>query len=801
MKRIGLQLWLITIIGGLALAAAACDGGTVAPAAPVVGDTLFTSAPPDYGGWGYGFEDDANTRGEAGVPSGDQGGQATPEREIEEADIVKVVGTTLYALNMYRGLYVIDIANPDAPAIRGHLDTFGYPVEMYVRDDRAYLVLSNYFRIWRDPANPYAEIGSAVVAVDVSNGDSPVELSRFYLPGYVTDTRVVGDVLYGVSNRYSWFSYYYPSDDWQDTTHVLSINIADPFDIHEVDALAFPRDGGWDNHVHVTSQAIYVATTYYGDDGYQTQLRYVNISDPAGALSIGAEWTVEGIVQDRWQMDEHNGVFRLVTPDNWWNNSQPKVHTYRVYSPTQIVKLAEMELQLPRPESLTAVRFDGDRAYIVTYERVDPLFVVDLSDPTAPVQAGELEMPGWLDHIVPRGDRLIALGHDDSGGDTVLAVSLFDVSDAYNPTLLARVEAGEGWGWLTDERDNYDKVFKVLDNEGLILLPFMQCGTDGYWRCTGGVQLVDFTSTTLTKRATVAHEGYIRRALLAGGRLMTLSDQRLQVLDITDRDHPAKTADLTLSRNVTQLAAIGDYGIQLVGDWYSGETKIVIVPMGNPDLGAEVAELEIDAPYARLFTNGNHVYVLHRDRESYEKLYLTPIDLSDPAAPVKRAALELPEGVFDYYGYYYGWWMWGYWGYPRMDEVVQVNGSTLVFHAVRSWAWCNDCEADRLIVVDLSTPDVPVIAAGDEGDELRLDNRDWVAGLKVVDGRLYFTHYNVLNFTDLDGRPMVRYYINHVDVSDPYAPVIGAPINVPGVLLGADHGRGEIYTVDYQYQH
>ena len=221
----GVSLWVYSLIGGILMVLAACQGGTVAPSAPVVGDQSFSSAPPDYGGWRGGYAEDGATNSAA--PTGEQGATTPAEREIEEADIVKVEGNTLYALNTYRGLYIIDITNPDAPAIQGHLDVYGYPIEMYVRDNRAYLVLSNYFRIWRHGASPNAEIGSAVVAVDITLPESPVELSRYYLPGYVTDTRIVGDVLYGVSNRYSWFGYYYPTDDWEDTTHVVSINIAD----------------------------------------------------------------------------------------------------------------------------------------------------------------------------------------------------------------------------------------------------------------------------------------------------------------------------------------------------------------------------------------------------------------------------------------------------------------------------------------------------------------------------------------------------------------------------------------------
>jgi uncharacterized secreted protein with C-terminal beta-propeller domain len=793
---------LVMSLVGAMLLVAGCQGPGVTPAAPAPGDWRFASAPPNaYGS--YGGYSEGDRAGATGAPNG-QTATAPPSqgapREIEEADIIKVDGNTLYALNGYRGLYVIDITNPDQPTIRGHHEMFGYPIEMYVRDDRVYVVLSNYFQVYGWGEGDGSEVGSAVIAVDVADPTAPLPVSRFHVPGYVTDTRIVGDVLYAVADRYSWFCYYGSCGDpneWQDTTNVTSINIADPADIRQVDSLTFVRDAGWETHVHVNTRAIYIANSAYTDTGYVANIRYVDITSPTGQLVLGTTIQVPGYIQDRWQMDEYQGVFRVVTPWDSWSNSAPRVYTFRVDSPQQIVPLAELAVQLPRPETMTASRFSGTRLYVVTYERVDPLFVIDLTDPVHPVQAGQLEMPGWLDHIVPRGDRLVAFGHDDTGGETNLAVSLFDVSDAMVPTLLARVSAGNGWGWITDERDNYDKVFKVLDDQGLILLPLMSCG-DGqgtYWRCLGGVQLVDFTTDTLTQRGYVQHEGYIRRAFMANERLMTLSDERLQVLNIADRDQPVKTADLALARNVTQFSVVGEYGVQLVGDWYAGTTTVVIVPLAQPDLGTPVGQVAIDAPYARLFTQGEHLFVLHRDPSTWG-LKLQSIDLSNAAAPTLRGELELPA-IFDYYGYYYGWWWWGYSGYPRMDEVVQVSGSTLVLHAVRSWYYygdCAGCDPDQVLVVDLAQPDVPVIAS-----TLDLVDRDWVAGLIVSGDEVLFTHYNYVQGGGGNEQPVVQYFLNRLDVSDPYNPVLSTPVNVPGVVLATDAERGLVYTEDYQW--
>src|SRR6185295_13039132 len=85
------------------------------------------------------------------------------------------------------------------------------------------------------------------------------------------------------------------------------------------------------------------------------------------------------------------------------------------------------QTQIMQNESLEAVRFDGPRGYAVTFFRTDPLFVLDLSDPANPIVAGNLEVPGFSTHIEPRGDRLIAVGIDDTDGQRP-AVAYYDVS-------------------------------------------------------------------------------------------------------------------------------------------------------------------------------------------------------------------------------------------------------------------------------------------------------------------------------------------------------------------------------------
>src|SRR5690606_10945896 len=132
-------------------------------------------------------------------------------------------------------------------------------------------------------------------------------------------------------------------------------------------------------------------------------VQVVDISDPSGALVAGAVFAVAGPIQSRWQMDEFGGVFRVISqPGGWGNLLPPVLETFQVFSSDDIERVGYLTVAMPQEnEVLKSARFDGDRAYAITAEQVDPLF--DLSDPFEPVQLGELEMPGWVYHLEPRG--------------------------------------------------------------------------------------------------------------------------------------------------------------------------------------------------------------------------------------------------------------------------------------------------------------------------------------------------------------------------------------------------------------
>ena len=322
---------------------------------------------------------------------------------------------------------------------------------------------------------------------------------------------------------------------------VISINIADPDDIHIVDRVSVTGDS---LDIHVTESAIYVL----GDDpsmSSTTRVTYVDISDPAGDITIGDTFRVPGLIENRFFADEYAGVFRIVTEDRSLSAFNPVValYLYDLGDPDYVRRIGQLTINTG--ESLRSVRFDGPRGYAVTFRQIDPLFVLDLADPTDPVVAGELEVPGWSTHLVPLGDRLVGVGFDDRRGFRP-AVALYDVSNPARPRPMTRIVLGEKWTFDTSSEATVDeKALKVLEEEELILIPYSSYSAD-QGRFVDSLQLIDLNPGSLIERGFIDHPGLVRRAGVTDTRLWVLSDEAFQVAKIDDRDDVQSIASVEI---------------------------------------------------------------------------------------------------------------------------------------------------------------------------------------------------------------------------------------------------------------
>ncbi|PVV26968.1 MAG: hypothetical protein B6D79_04570, partial [gamma proteobacterium symbiont of Ctena orbiculata] len=158
-----------------------------------------------------------------------------------------------------------------------------------------------------------------------------------------------------------------------------------------------------------------------------------------------ASGSVDGHLLNQFAMDEYQGVLRLVTTEqDWWTDADPENRLYVMeQSGDQLIQRARLE-GLGKPgESVYAVRFDEDKGFLVTFERIDPLITLDLSDASNPVVAGELEVPGFSTYLHPiQGELILAIGQDTATNG--IKLSLFDVSDLAQPALLSEHLIGAG---------------------------------------------------------------------------------------------------------------------------------------------------------------------------------------------------------------------------------------------------------------------------------------------------------------------------------------------------------------------
>jgi hypothetical protein len=497
----------------------------------------------------------------------------TTIRSIEEADIYKLVGNTLYILSSKRGLEIVDVTDVQSPKLLSTLATQSSPRQIYVEGETAYVLTSNVDDIdcggykgtcgWNAP-------GGAITQVDVisvANPATPTILGTQQLPGDLQDSRIVGHVLYVVGINASGAS-----------TLVASYDVGDPSSFTKVAEVDFPF-GDWDIGVflNVTATRIIVAQT--GDtcdlvhdmgsctDVPVTQFVPIDITDPHGALTLGTSFLGNGVVWDRWAMDFDpvSGIFRAVMSSDWNGNSGGGALVVWAAPDTKSAPTVLGSLTFKTGDHVTATAFDGPRVYVSSNTSgsgcPDPVVVLDTTEPGNPVKLGSVAVPGVNDFLYPNGSQLISLGHADQGtsnacgqgqgyvsfqGSGQLAVSLFDVSDAANPTLLSEVDFGGAQTTIAANRDDLKKAFLVLSAMGLILVPYQNVDPTSTTTtpAQSATQLIDLNPTSLTLRGAAPHNGLVLRAFPVQNDVVAFSDESLQVLDITNRDTPTTAAEL-----------------------------------------------------------------------------------------------------------------------------------------------------------------------------------------------------------------------------------------------------------------
>ena len=247
-----------------------------------------------------------------------------------------------------------------------------------------------------------------------------------------------------------------------------------------------------------------------------------------------------------FRISESGGVLRLVTTE--WTGDPEDAFTHRLFTLSPSDTAPELDVlgvlgddpqaRIGKPnEDLYGVRFMGNRAYMVTFERIDPLYVIDLSDPSQPSIVGELEVPGFSDllHEVS-DDLLLGLGSSDR---FFPKLELYNVSDVTSPISQGLVELGEemDWSYSPAQYNRYAFTYLAGNETDRLTVPYVASGLrDDEYQHIERIALFEITNKNEPDAAAVLPVGEVTLEpnSVDGDTRVILDNEALYVISHTD---------------------------------------------------------------------------------------------------------------------------------------------------------------------------------------------------------------------------------------------------------------------------
>lgn len=400
---------------------------------------------------------------------------------VDEADIVKTDGNYIYQVNNKR--IIITSINPaEQMSITSIIkeDAIDFsPIEMYIDGDKL-TVISNVSRNMPqtyDSANDVAPTTGGVASkrmilpypggqyyvqcavYNIADRANPVRERDFEIEGNYVSSRKIDNIVYLVTNKY--VNMYYPVDDGgvvspllKDTAtngdykaipltnicyfpnfkesnyaSISSLDIRQPKQEAKVETFL-----GAGNNIYVSRDNMYIATSTYEDNESKTLVYKFSLNN--GDITFLAKESVPGNIINQFSMDEYEGNFRIATTSY---GTVDNVMSNNLYILDSAMQRRGSITGIAPNESIYSTRFVGNRGYMVTFQQVDPLFVLDLSDIDNPKILGKLKIPGYSNYLHPIDENhILGFGKDaEQYGSTAyyqgMKMALFDVTDVSNP--------------------------------------------------------------------------------------------------------------------------------------------------------------------------------------------------------------------------------------------------------------------------------------------------------------------------------------------------------------------------------
>lgn len=465
---------------------------------------------------------------------------------VDEADFVKNDGKYIYIVN--DGSIRIIEAYPASfmrEVVRFDMSEKNMtPAEIYLSGDLLTVIGNKYtydevypldvegaVSLIREFWYPGFHTERTVVEIyDLDDIAEPKLKRKLEFDGYYSQSRRVGDTMYLVLNKYNYGYYPLSEGDVMDP-EILLPRYSDSKavgeerflagcedityfprvrDINYVIAVAIPLKSvksitaevmlGSSENIYSSTENLYIASTNYDSDGNfyhdwnNSKTMVYRYSLSPSSIEYKSRGKVPGTILNQFSMDEHEDYFRIATTTGSLWGDGADVSKNNLFILDANMNIVGSITDIAPGEKIYSTRFMGDRGYMVTFKKIDPLFAFDLSDPRNPKILGKLKIPGYSDYIHPYDENhIIGFGKDAVDAEEELnirrnlaegfawyqgmKIALFDVTDPANPKQMFVENIGDRG---TESELLYDHKALLFDREkNLLAFPVQVAEVEG----------------------------------------------------------------------------------------------------------------------------------------------------------------------------------------------------------------------------------------------------------------------------------------------------------------------------------
>lgn len=436
---------------------------------------------------------------------------------VDEADFVKTDGEYMYLVSG-NNITILRVYPAEDAEILSQISLNGTLREIFINGDKLAIFGESHFYQPVDAyyfsetlymrAFPYPLHSTTsetfVKVYDVSDRSNPLLTREVTTNGTYFSSRMIGDYVYAVTNQPTFWSdsrvilptitsldkikttqpnevyYCNVSDNSYAFTTIMAINLR--LDESEPTHKTFLL--GSASCMYVSWNNIYITMPKQWSSETTTEATLVyRIYINGEEIESEASGEVPGRVLNQFSMDEYGGYFRIATTiGQVWSSETPSQNNLYVLD-LNLDIIGSLENLAPG-EKIYSARFMGERCYLVTFKKVDPLFVIDLENPTNPTVLGQLKITGYSDYLHPYDEtHLIGIGKEtveaeigDFAWYQGVKISLFDVSDVEDPKEIAKYIIGDRG---TDSPVLSDhKAFLLDKSKNLLVIPVLVAEVD-----------------------------------------------------------------------------------------------------------------------------------------------------------------------------------------------------------------------------------------------------------------------------------------------------------------------------------